>query len=325
MTGKQIDDYLLTKLLGSGSFGEVFLTQNVKTLEYFATKVINKHKGYTNTLMKEIALLQQFNHENIIRFESQKETVNNIYLMLEYCNGGELLKVMQRYISEKKKPFPEVYVQHIMRQIFNAFYYLHTQQIMHRDIKLENILVHFLSDQDKQDINMLNAQVKVIDFGFAKSVKENEVTASICGNALASDPRIVEGMVTKTMMYGYDDKVDLWSLGIVTFQLLVGKPPFEGNTIREMNEKIQLGMYAIPKDLNLSLESVTCFAGLLQHDDKRRYLWNQIFELDFLNKNVNEFTRINYYDLDNNNFVAFSTKNFNTLENLWNKQRISKR
>ncbi len=186
MTGKQIDDYLLTQLLGHGSFGEVYLTQNVKTGDIHATKVIAKQNGFIGTLRKEIALLQKLNHENIIKFFAQKETANNIYLIIEYCNGGELLKIHQKYNQEKRKPFPEKYVQHIMKQIFNAFYYLHTQNIIHRDIKLENILVKFHSEKDQNEMNMLNADIKVIDFGFAKNVEENEVTKSICGNALAS-------------------------------------------------------------------------------------------------------------------------------------------
>ena len=324
MNSRQVDDYLLTDLIGYGSFGDVYLTQQQKNLnEKYATKVISKSNQFIESLKREIYFLQQLTHENIIKYKDEKETKNNIYLVLEYCNGGELKNIHHRYITENNKPFPEEYVQHIMRQIFNGFYYLHTKNIMHRDIKLENILLKFESDKDLDELNILKSTVKIIDFGFAKSLGENEVTVSICGNPIASDPRIIEGMLKKTIKEGYDDRVDIWSLGIVAFQLLIGRSPFNGRSIPEINELIQIGIYTIPKEINLSLEAATMISALLQHDEKNRFIWEQIFKLGFLNKDVKDFTPIDYNEIDNNSYLTFSTKNYDTIKDLW-KRSIAK-
>jgi NIMA (never in mitosis gene a)-related kinase len=86
---------------------------------------------------------------------------------MEYCNGGELAKALEKYMQKYSKLFPEEIVQHIMKQIISAFKYIHERKIIHRDVNLQNILLHYENEEDKENLNIMKAQVKVIDFGFA--------------------------------------------------------------------------------------------------------------------------------------------------------------
>ena len=142
----KIDQYSLNRFLGKGTFGEVYLTQKDGSMNYYATKRMEKKMvddpRYKKYFKNEISILQRLFHENIIRLEDLKVTLNHYYIIMEYCNGGELSKVLEKYQLKYGKPFNEEIVQYLMRQIISAFQCIHNQQIMHRDIKLENILIN---------------------------------------------------------------------------------------------------------------------------------------------------------------------------------------
>ena len=92
---------------------------------------------------------------------------------MEYCNGRELSKSLQKYQLKYGKPFPEELVQYFMRQIISAFQLIHNKKIMHRDIKLQNILLNYDNEQDKKNFNLMNAKVKIKDFGFACKIQKD--------------------------------------------------------------------------------------------------------------------------------------------------------
>ena len=190
---KKIEDITLINELGSGTFGVVYLSKKDGRSEYFATKVLRRDmmdmpdkKKY---LQNEIEILQELKHPNICKLEEVKVTQKYYLLVMEYVNGGSLSKCLDQYKEKYKvSSFPEVIVQRIMRQVINAFKCIHSKNIMHRDITLENIMVNYTNQKDKDDINLLNAQIKIIDFGVA--IKG--LGKTVIGNPLTMDPRILK-------------------------------------------------------------------------------------------------------------------------------------
>ena len=161
-----IDDLTLIKCLGKGSFGEVYLTNKKGHSQKYATKKIPKSMAdsqqYKKYFLNEITLLQKINHKNIMKLVEIKQTKDNYYLVCELCNGGDLNNCLDKYRKMHRTPFSEEIVQFLMRQIVDAIKYLHHCRIIHRDLKLDNILVHFENEEDKQNLNMFGAQVKIV-------------------------------------------------------------------------------------------------------------------------------------------------------------------
>ena len=141
----KLEDYELEKCLGKGAFGEVYLTSKKGDSKKYTTKKLDReeieHTESMRYLKNEIITLQDLNHPNIVKFQDVKKTKKHFYIIMEYCNGGELSKALDKYQTKFGKPFPENIVQHIMRQIISAFRYIHEKHIIHRDVKLENILL----------------------------------------------------------------------------------------------------------------------------------------------------------------------------------------
>ena len=143
-----VDDLTLEKLIGKGAFGEVYLTSKKgDDKKKYATKKIERaqvEKGEGLKYLKnEIVILSFLKHPNIAKFEEVKKTKKHYYIVMEFCNGGELSKALEKYMEKYGKPFSEEIVQHFMRQIIDAFKYMHERKIIHRDVKLDNILINY--------------------------------------------------------------------------------------------------------------------------------------------------------------------------------------
>ena len=292
----QVDNLILEKLLGKGSFGEVHLTKITGDSKLYATKVYDRER-IENTeafkyLTNEINIMHNLNHPNIVKFIQVKKTKKHYYIVMEYCNGGELEKALEKYQLKYGKPFSEEIVQHLMRQIISAFKYMHANQIMHRDIKLENILVNFESEKDKNDLNMLKATVKIIDFGFACKIGKNALTYTTIGNPMNMSPLILKKLTShgKVRQLGYDMKADIWSLGAICYQMLIGKAAFDADDIDELVEKIEKGIYKVPT--NLSKEVVSFLNGMLQYEPQARLTAEQLYNHQFLQENIQNFHKI---------------------------------
>ena len=206
-----VEDLTLIKSVGKGSFGEVFLASKKGVQENFAVKKVSKSMAESPKVRKyfnnEILILKQVNHPNIIKLHDTKQTLNNYYLVFDLCNGGGLSDCLEKYMKKYKKPFTEEIVQHLMRQIVSGLQYLHNNKILHRDIKLDNILVHFDDENDKTNLNLLKAKVKIIDFGFARYLEEG-LAQSILGSPINMDPHILAKMrkIDNTQSFGYELK-----------------------------------------------------------------------------------------------------------------------
>ena len=148
----KIKDLTLLKQLGKGTMGEVFISQKEGNETYFATKKIDRKKADRKDVRKyfrtELEILQKLKHKNIVRFYDLKQTPSHYYIVMEYCNGGSLMSCLDKYMKLYRTPFSEKITQYLMKQIVSGLKYIHRHGIIHRDIKLDNILVKFYNDDD---------------------------------------------------------------------------------------------------------------------------------------------------------------------------------
>ena len=313
-----LDDYTLEKKIGKGAFGEVFLTTKTGTIKLFATKKMDKELFDNPTtkkyLLNEIYILKELNHQNIVKFIDLKRTNNHYYIITEYCNGGDLQKALERHIQKFGKPFSQEIVQHLMKQIISAFKQIHGKQIIHRDIKLENILLNYGTNEDKKNENLIKATIKIIDFGFSTKVEEQGLKYTTLGSPVNMDPLILSELSKrgkKTPKLGYDQKADIWSLGTICYEMAIGKCVFDADKLDDLIEKVEKGEYTVPK--TLSKELISFINGMLQYDPKKRLNIEQLSKHSFLNKNVNQFERIDLKKV-NKNLVKSKLK-LNVKEN----------
>jgi len=291
-----VDDLTLLKVLGKGSFGEVYLTSKTGCKEKFATKKISKKFAQNPKAKKyldnEIKILKEISHPNIVKLYEVKETSTYYYLVTEYCNSGGLQELLDNYIKKNRKPFPEEVVQYFMKQIVSAIYYLHKHNILHRDIKLDNILVQYDSEKDKENNDLLKAKIKLIDFGFARHLNEGELAQSILGSPINMDPGILRKLnkMAHSNEYAYDQKADIWSLGTACYEMLIGKNTFDAKSLHELVKKVEEGRYKLPT--TISKEAVSFINGMIQYDLKKRSSAEELYNHPFLNKPFSSLTKI---------------------------------
>ena len=295
--GLKLNDLKIGKKLGKGAFGDVCEVRVKGHDGIFALKILDKSKYKRNPkgykyLENEISILKNTAHENIVKlYSSHIETFLYRYLVTEYCNGGDLEQCLEYYKSTKKRPFTEEEVQHIMRQIVSAIKYLHVEKkIIHRDLKLTNILLHYDNESDRIQKNILKSKIKIIDFGFARYIN-NELAGSTLGSPLFMDPRILFKMAkidNDVLIYG--EKADIYSLGIICYFLLTGNQLFDVTTMQDLINETNKGVYKI--SVNLSKETISFLNYMLKYDPKKRLDIENLSKHNFIIKNVKEFTKI---------------------------------
>ena len=221
--------YITQKLLGVGTYGTVYLVQNKYTKEYFAMKEIPKTSEdllSDNEIMDEIEILKNLDHPDIVRITEFYNTENSYYLINEYCKYGELYE-------QVKNEFSETQIAVMFRQILSGIAYLHSNNIIHRDLKLENILINDIekSITTNEDLFL----VKIIDFGTAKIFDKNKIPRAIVGSIYYIAPEVI--------LKKYGKECDMWSLGVILYMFIVGHAPFDGRSNRDIMEKIKGGKY----------------------------------------------------------------------------------
>ena len=316
-----VGDYTLTKSLGKGAFGEVYITSKQGTQEKFATKKIDKKFARNPKAKKyidnEIKILKSIDHENIIKLYDQLETSQYYFLVTEYCNGGGLSDCLEYHINQYHKPFSEEVVQYLMRQIVSGIRYLHSKHILHRDIKLDNILVKFDTEEDKQKKNMLKAKVKIIDFGFARYLDPKELAFSTLGSPINMEPGILRKLnkMENSRNYGYDEKADIWSLGTICYEMLIGHCTFDASSMKELLSKVEAGNYLLPT--SISKEAASFLNGMLQYDPKQRLNAEKLYSHHFLTKDYKSLTKMNLNNVQKHlygaNLKINSKKNQNSI------------
>ena len=206
--------------IGQGAFGLVRKCAHKASRKEFAIKVmakrqIEKQKIYVQLLQNELSILGEKSHPNIIRIVDLLEDNTNYYVVSELVKGGELFKRLTKLTS-----FTESQAADIIHQIMLGLNYMHLQSITHRDIKPENILL--VSD----DID--NFDIKIADLGFAQQFDKESGLDLVLGTPLYMAPELVKHQK-------YSEKVDVWGLGVITYQLLSGKTPFDAKNIKKIN------------------------------------------------------------------------------------------
>ena len=301
----KLNDLIIGKLLGRGAFGEVYESTVKGHDGKYAVKKLVKEKYKKNPkgykyLKNEIEILNNTAHENIVKlYSSNIETHLHQYLVTEYCNGGDLNDCLEYYKKNKERPFTEEEVQHIMKQIVSAIKYLHVdKKIIHRDLKLENILLHYDNDTDRKEKIILKAKIKIIDFGFARYINEG-IAVSILGSPLFMDPRILLKLnkLDNSKDFKYEEKAAIYSLGIICYILLTGNQLFDVNRMDDLIRETELGIYKI--SVHLSKETISFLNYMLKYDPKKRLDIKRLSEHEFITKKVEEFTKIDKKEVDN--------------------------
>ena len=215
---KQIGNYKLGQEIGSGAFGKVILAKHIPTEEKVAIKILNKSilnqtPADYQLVKKELSILKIVKHKNIVRLYEILETPRHIFIVMEYCEGGDIMN----YILNRKR-LTEFESLKYFHQLINALYYLHSQNIAHRDIKIDNLLLDS------------NFDLKLIDFGLSTKYKDDELLNQPCGTIVYAAPEVLNYQDYHGML------ADVWSCGIVLYGMLSGFLPF-GDSDDEINKK----------------------------------------------------------------------------------------
>jgi len=236
------DVYKIGRTLGTGGFAVVKLVTHRKTMKQFACKImrlpeanaeVGENENTRADVFREIEILCGIEHENVIYMKEFYEENNRVYLITDLLTGGELLDaVMDRGM------YSEADACYCFKQIVSGIAYLHSKGVVHRDLKMENLL---LASPD--DIT----HIKIVDFGLAKSSgKLNCRMGTICGTPQYVAPEIIESAESYA---AYGKAVDMWSAGVVLFILLGGYPPFHHDNESVMFEQIRHGKFKFDEEV----------------------------------------------------------------------------
>ena len=302
---KQINNYRLTRLIGKGATAKVYEAVNEKNKNVVAVKEIEATKLNDARTMenfkRELRLLSKFKNNNIIKILDLQKTKHNIYLILEFCNGGNLFEYKIWYEKNKKCELNELLIQKILRQLIIGLEYMHKNNSIHRDIKLENILLNFTKFPNKIQNDdfpkrvsynevSLNDQfeIKIADLGYARELEGTGIASTMCGTPITMAPDVALQNPNE-VKHTYNNKADLWSLGTITYELLIGRPPFYANNYKDLFNEINDGKYTLPRKMKLSTEVLSFINGLLQFYPEKRMNWEQIKEHPFIKNDVQSF------------------------------------
>jgi serine/threonine protein kinase len=215
------NDYFIFKdEIGFGSFSKVYKVIHISKKETYALKKISKsrlNKTLIDKFMNEIELMKTLNHLNIVKLIDYYVNDKYIILILEYCNCGSLKNLLNKGLNENE-------IRPIVYQIVNGMYYLNKMGIIHRDLKPDNILLTTNAFSNEENL------VKIIDFGFSNN--NSELYNTICGTPMYMSPEIIAGLK-------YNSKSDIWSLGIITYELFHNKHPYDNpKSLQQLNNNI---------------------------------------------------------------------------------------
>ncbi|KAI9318237.1 kinase-like domain-containing protein [Dichotomocladium elegans] len=223
--GKEIGSYKIGKMLGVGAFSKVYLATHMETGIEYAIKMINKARiandpRVKSSIEREVAVLKFVDHPSIVQLEATMETDQHICIVMQYAHGEELFDFVQRmHCRDTTQRVDEGIIKRIFIELVQVIQWMHEHNIIHRDLKLENILIDM--DENQQP------RVKVTDFGLARVIDPaSPILTTRCGSEEYAAPEIVQSL-------GYDGRLtDTWALGVILYALLIGYLPFTYNPAR---------------------------------------------------------------------------------------------
>ncbi|XP_047373571.1 serine/threonine-protein kinase 33 isoform X1 [Sciurus carolinensis] len=282
--GSSIEDfYTFGRILGQGSFGLVVEATDKETETKWAIKKVNKEKAGSSAvklLEREVNILKSVNHKHIIHLEQVFETPKKMYLVMELCEDGELKKILDR-----KGHFSENETRWIIQSLASAIAYLHNKDIVHRDLKLENILVKssFIDANNEMNLN-----IKVTDFGLAvkKHGRGEAMMQTTCGTPIYMAPEVINA-------HDYSQQCDIWSIGVIMYYLLCGEAPFLANSEEKLFELIKKGelYFEDPVWNSVSDCAKSALKQLLKVDPAHRITAKELLDNQWLTGNTHSSVR----------------------------------
>ena len=271
----QVSFYKYGRLIGKGAFGKVNLGLHILTGRIVAIKSFNikklKNERAKAKIYHEINLIKSLRHSSVVKILDTFETKDYILIVMENISGGDLLSFVK-----KRTKLNEKICKFIFKQLLQSLKFIHSKNIIHRDIKLDNVLID------------LNNNIKLCDFGVGKMIREGEILTDQCGTPAYIAPEILENK-------GYEGPpVDVWSSGVVLYSMLSGTVPFKSNNLNDLQNMIMAGSF---KELpDLSKESNDLLHKLLQINPKKRISIDEALNHPWFNNN-----NINNIGVNNNN------------------------
>lgn len=256
-----LDDYVITRPCGEGSFGRVFQARRRYTGRACAMKFIpksNKSERELASLRQEIDIMRTLDHPNVIKMLDAFETERDFVVVMEFAQG-----VLSDVLANDAT-LPESEVRRIAEQLISALHYLHSNRVIHRDLKPQNILIGG------------DGKVKLCDFGFARSMSESSlVMTSVKGTPLYMAPELVQEQP-------YDHTVDLWSIGIILYELFAGEPPFYTKSMYTLLQRIAREDVKYPETMSNTFRSF--LQGLLIKRPRDRLNWPNVLDHPFVRR-----------------------------------------
>ena len=255
-------NYRFKKCLGKGNFGVVWEALHQDRNEQVAIKIVSKelfieHPKFESYLRTEVVYLPKIKHKNVARFIEFFENEVALYFVIEFCNLGDL----SQYLKQKMRIFEDEALK-FLKQLISAFQVLNSHKIMHRDLKLENIL---LSKSENEEIT-----IKLCDFDF---LKKGEKGNTYLGTCLYMAPEILKSNTE------YTNKTDLWSLGVVFYRILYGDYPFKGKTEVNLIYNIDNMKIKYPEEFGISESSINLLKEIFQVEPDKRISWEKLYEM----------------------------------------------
>ena len=259
----KVQRYSKGRFLGKGGFARVYEFTNLETRRLYAAKVVAKssltRSRAKQKLMSEIKIHRSLKNSNIVSFEHFFEDSENVYILLELCPNQTMNELLRR-----RKRLTELEVQCYSLQIISSLKYIHNRRVIHRDLKIGNL---FISDK---------MEIKLGDFGLATKLEfEGQKRRTICGTPNYIAPEVLDGKC------GHSFEVDIWSLGVIMYTLLVGKPPFETNDVKKTYNLIKMTAYSFPDHVPVSNEAKSLITRILKSDPSRRPSLDEILQHEF--------------------------------------------
>jgi aurora kinase len=269
----KISDFEILKELGAGSFGRVYLVTHKITKAQYAIKAIDK-RNKTNIeekpyFRREIEIMYKIHHPNVVRLFSHFEDDNYCYFIMEFVQKGNIYSLISQ---DKTKRLSNHLIANLMKDVISAVYFLHKMNppIIHRDIKPENVLL--------AEGNV----AKLTDFGWSNYMQDDEKRTTVCGTPIYLAPEIIDET-------GHDEKVDVWCIGILLFELSTGNIPFLGNNIETLKSNIRNMNISWPRDINPEIKNL--ISKILKYDPKARISIPEILNHSFFTTYIDNPTQ----------------------------------